>query len=274
MIFLMTAPNGARLGKHDHPAIPITQAEIVDAAVTSADAGADALHLHVRDAEGRHSLDAGLYRATMAAIEDRLGSGFPIQISTETLGAAGPEDVVELLQSLKPASASVAFRNIAPDSRETPRARRLFDWARDSGVAIQHTITEPEDLAALETTLPYGAEVAMLFVLGRQTPPREAAPSELLRFLNRLEASSFQGRAHWMVCAHGRQETRCLTSAATLGGACRVGLENNAINADGSRAQDNAERVVELRKVLDQIGGKRPSRADIHRKLGGSSLAA
>ena len=58
---LMVAPNGATKTKADHPALPVTIPEIVACAEACARAGADGIHAHVRDAEGRHVLDAGLY---------------------------------------------------------------------------------------------------------------------------------------------------------------------------------------------------------------------
>ncbi|MEC8515837.1 MAG: 3-keto-5-aminohexanoate cleavage protein, partial [Pseudomonadota bacterium] len=58
---LMVAPNGARRTKADHPAIPVTIQETVETALACAAVGAQAMHLHVRDADQQHVLDAGLY---------------------------------------------------------------------------------------------------------------------------------------------------------------------------------------------------------------------
>jgi len=45
----MVAPNGARLTKKDHPAIPTTVSETIVTARRCFEAVAQALHLHVRD---------------------------------------------------------------------------------------------------------------------------------------------------------------------------------------------------------------------------------
>ena len=58
---LMVAPNGARKIKKDHPAVPLTISETVATAKSCYEAGAGAIHLHVRDKEGQHVLDAGLH---------------------------------------------------------------------------------------------------------------------------------------------------------------------------------------------------------------------
>ena len=44
---LMVAPNGARRGKGDHPALPITDAEMIATARACHTAGADGIHLHI-----------------------------------------------------------------------------------------------------------------------------------------------------------------------------------------------------------------------------------
>jgi uncharacterized protein (DUF849 family) len=48
---VMVAPNGARLGKAEHPALPVTIAEIVATARACHTAGAGAINAHLRDAE-------------------------------------------------------------------------------------------------------------------------------------------------------------------------------------------------------------------------------
>ena len=58
---IIVAPNGARRTRDDHPALPVTIEQTVETAVACRQAGAGAIHLHVRDEKGRHSLDPGLY---------------------------------------------------------------------------------------------------------------------------------------------------------------------------------------------------------------------
>ena len=67
-------------------ALPITPDEIAREAARCAEAGASLLHLHVRDDEGRHSLDAGRYRETIAAVRQSVGDALVIQITTEAVG--------------------------------------------------------------------------------------------------------------------------------------------------------------------------------------------
>ncbi|MFO7770296.1 MAG: 3-keto-5-aminohexanoate cleavage protein, partial [Roseovarius gahaiensis] len=82
---LMVAPNGARRTKSDHPALPITLSEIIETAKSCAAAGADGLHLHLRDAEGLHLLDAGLYREALVELRAQV-PGLALQVTTEAAG--------------------------------------------------------------------------------------------------------------------------------------------------------------------------------------------
>ena len=72
-VIVMSAPNGARRNHADHQALPMTAQESADDAVALLDAGVGVLHLHVRDADGEHSLDADLYRDAIAAIRKTVG---------------------------------------------------------------------------------------------------------------------------------------------------------------------------------------------------------
>ena len=67
-LMLAVAPNGARKTREDHPALPLSPAELADTSAACRDAGACMIHLHVRDAQQQHSLDPELYRVAIAAI--------------------------------------------------------------------------------------------------------------------------------------------------------------------------------------------------------------
>lgn len=88
----------------------------------------------------------------------------------------------------------------------------------------------------------------MLHVLGRYSAGQVSAPSDLAEPLARQRAAGLQ--ADWAVCAFGPAETACLVAAIAQGGKARIGFENNLLNADGSPARDNADRVRELVAAL------------------------
>ena len=94
---LMVAPNGARRGKSDHPALPIELDELVETAIACNQAGAEGIHVHVRDDQGHHSLDVGLYRESIAAIEQAVPELF-VQVTSEAAGRFGPEEQMRMIR--------------------------------------------------------------------------------------------------------------------------------------------------------------------------------
>jgi len=94
-----------------------------------------------------------------------------------------------------------------------------------------------------------------LIVLGRYTTRQVAAPEDVAPMAKRLLAAF--PSIDWAVCAFGPTETACLVEAHRNGGKCRVGFENNRINADGSEAADNAERVADLKEAQERETNQR-----------------
>jgi 3-keto-5-aminohexanoate cleavage enzyme len=246
---IMVAPNGARRTKADHPALPVTVAETVEAAKACFAAGAGALHAHVRDAEQAHVLDAGLYSELIAEMA-RAVPDMDVQITTEAVGRYSPAEQRALVRDVRPKAVSVALKEMLAEGEEA-EARRFYHWAAAEGIVVQHILYSEEDETRLFQLLRKGvipdAPLQLLFVLGRYAKDQNSAPEDLDPFLEVLakeEASA--PRIEWAVCAFGVGETRCLEYAARKGGKARVGFENSLWNDDGSVAKDNAERVVEV----------------------------
>lgn len=180
---VMVTPNGARLGKADHPALPVMIPEIVATARACHGAGAGAIHAHVRDADGAHILDAGLYRELIAEMAQAVPA-MPMQITTEALGSYSPDQQRSLLHSLlrgiSPEGVSIALSEMLADG-DRMAARQSYHALAEAEVGVQHILYEPEHVAALAAeiaagTIP-GAGVQVLYVLGRYTPGQVSAPS-------------------------------------------------------------------------------------------------
>ncbi len=235
---LMVAPNGARRGKADHPALPITPAELAATARACQAEGADAIHLHVRDAAGRHSLDPARYREAMAAIQ-ATAPGMRVQITTESAGSHDVAVQYACLRDLRPAWASASVRELA---RDPALAARIYAMARDSGIRLQHILYGPDCIALfndLRTRRVIRDETPeVILVLGRYAPPRPARPSDLDPLLAALEHP-----VNWTACAFGPAERACLLRAVRLGGNARIGFENNTCAPDGTPLPDNAASV-------------------------------
>lgn len=235
---LMVAPNGARLGKADHPALPISTSELAETARACAAAGANAIHLHVRNENGAHSLDPELYRAAMTEISALCD--IRLQISTEAVGIFEVAEQIACVAGARAPEASIALREIERDPENLGDIYRL---AERIGTGVQHILYSDQDLIRLLAHMEDGVIPAqmnrVLFVLGRYVPGQRSTPEELDPFL----AAMGQAELHWSVCAFGPAEQDCLLAALRKGGNARIGFENNRIAPDGRPFRDNAEAV-------------------------------
>lgn len=252
---IMVAPNGARRTRADHPALPVTISQTVETAVACQQAGAGAIHLHVRDGEGSHSLDPGLYREAADAVAAATDGKLFIQITTEAVGRYRPDEQVATVKAVMPDAVSVALREMCPGRVDEPFAGNFYHWAHEAGIGVQHILYSADELYRLSgmiarRTVP-GERHAVIFVLGRYAANQQSYPDDLDPYLRAVDDCRLSEAIDWMVCAFGSGETACLADALARGGHARVGFENSLWNADGSLAQSNQERVA----AISAIGG-------------------
>lgn len=244
---IMVAPNGARRGRADHPALPVTMDQIVSTAGACARAGADALHLHVRDAGGRHALDAGLYLETLAELTRQVPD-LRIQITTEAAGIFDVFEQLDCLARVRPGWASISVREVA---RDPALAAKVYATCADQGTEVQHILYDTDDIALLKDWQARGTvaagQSAVLFVLGRYAAGQISIPANLVPFRDAMPDA-----VNWMVCAFGPQEHACLLAAARAGGTLRVGFENSLTDSRNTLYPDNAASVAALRSLLER----------------------
>nr|WP_321455566.1 3-keto-5-aminohexanoate cleavage protein [uncultured Cohaesibacter sp.] len=249
---IMIAPNGARKGKADHPALPITIEETVATAIACQKAGADGIHAHVRDAQGKHILDPGLYKELLAELATQTPTLYA-QITTEAVGQYGPAEQRAVVEAVEPAAVSISVKEMLSDG-ETPQVMRFYHEQADKAVAIQHILYSGKEVEQLldlcKRDIIPASSLQLLFVLGRYTTGQVSTPDDLVPFIKAKQTleTALNIKADWASCAFGAEETNCLRRAQELGGKVRIGFENNMFNADGSVAKDNADRVSDLIK--------------------------
>jgi uncharacterized protein (DUF849 family) len=261
----MAAPNGARLDKAGHRAVPLTAPEIAVCAGRLAAADVSVLHLHVRDDHGGHVLDAGRYREAEAAIRERCGDRLVIQVTTESVGQYDRAAQMQLVRSLRPEAVSLALRELCPDASAEREAGAFFRELVADGVWPQYILYSAEECGRFEALRQagfFGAERPFaLFVLGRYSDSLRGGeslrgdPAELDAFLERFGPDAFP----WAVCCFGPAEGAAVRRAAEAGGHVRIGFENNQVLPDGTVARDNAQLVAaELAMLRDSAASMRP----------------
>lgn len=246
---ILVAPTGARRGKSDHPALPVTIEEIVDTCRACAAAGAGGVHAHVRADDGSHSLDLERYRTLVERLETELPGWF-VQVTSEAAGRYTAADQRTLIRSLKPRAVTAAIRELVPDAKSEAEAKSLYHWACDNGVTIQHICFDETDMNRLvgfikDVTIP-GQSHQVQLVLGSYDGRKVSRPEDIEAFIEPMLALKDTQDFDWMLCAFGREETDCLLRTLELGGKARIGFENSLWHRNGSVARDNAERVEEL----------------------------
>lgn len=252
-LVVMVAPNGARRTRDDHPNLPLTPAELAYEAALCAEAGATILHLHVRDREGRHSLDPTLYRAATEAIREAVGARIVVQITTEAVGRYSPEQQMKVVRQAHPEAVSLGLRELVPDDGNPGEAAAFLFWLKREQIAPQYILYSPADVAKFHAlhrrgVIPQERPFA-LFVLGRHVKPAEVRPRDILSWLKAHEA-----HCPWALCSFGRIESACVLTAAGLGGHIRVGFENNLWLADGRVAERNADLVRQVCAAAPLLG--------------------
>jgi uncharacterized protein (DUF849 family) len=225
-LVLAVAPNGASKSAHDHPRVPVTRDDIVADAIACRDAGASLFHLHVRDGEGRHLLDAEAYRDTTDAIRRAVGRTLVVQITTEAAGRYARAAQMAVVREVRPEAVSIALRELVPDAAAEAEAQAFLAWLRAENVMPQYILYSPDEIARYRDLRGRGvipdARDFLLFVLGRYTAGQVSEPADLLPFLR-----AHDGSTPWAVCAFGPREAACAMAGAALGGHVRVGFENN-----------------------------------------------
>ncbi|QJQ95676.1 MULTISPECIES: 3-keto-5-aminohexanoate cleavage protein [Halomonadaceae] len=253
---LAVAPNGARRIHADHPAIPLTPEALAKDAVACRDAGAAMMHLHVREPDGRHLLDVGVYREALSAIQESVGEELVLQVTSEAAGRYGPEAQRQMMAELQPEAVSLALRELFGETKEIAASGELCRHLQASGCSIQYILYSPEDLVDFNRLRDNGVlpleSAFLLFVLGRYETPPVANPERLPEFMQQLSPSD-----RWAVCAFGPTETECMGLTARLGGHARVGFENNLWRPDGTRVENNAE-LVQLARSRIEVESRRP----------------
>ncbi len=246
---IMVAPNGARRTRADHPALPMTIQQTVETAAACFDQGAGAIHGHVRDADGSHVLDAGLYRELIAELKTTVPE-MMVQITTEAVGRYNADQQRKVIREVMPEYVSVAVREMLPDAK-TAAAKEFYHWAREADIQIQHLLYAPDEIDFFRSAIDAGVipenDLKVLFVLGRYATQQDGEPNQLKPYLDRMTATGLV--LDWAICAFGTGETACLREAFKQGGKARVGFENSLWNLDGSLAKDNAERVREVAAI-------------------------
>ena len=229
--------NGGR-SREDHPAVPLVPAELAASAAAAVDAGAEAVHLHPRGADGGESLLAADVVAAVTAVRQAC-PGTPVGVSTG-LWITGGDPAARLSAVAAWAGLPAAARpDFASVNLSEPGWAGLCGALASAGIAAEAGISSVADADQLAAA---GAAAGWLRILVEiiNVPAGKAvaAADEVLHRVDELNATiprllHGEGPACWPLIAH----------AGTLGLPTRIGLEDTIAGPDGSAVSGNTELV-------------------------------
>ena len=265
-LIITTAPNGAYKQLSDHAQVPLTAESLARTAKQCLDAGASMLHLHIRDAQGGHSLDVQGYRNATATVRAAVGKEMVLQITSEAAKVYQAPEQIAMVQALRPEAVSVGLREFdQPEIGEKGLADFFTGLVREK-IMTQVIMYDVKDLQRWQDLRQRGvipdAPWFLLFVLGRYTAGQTSSPTDLVPFVHVHTTGE-----PWAVCAFGATEHACVTAAASLGGHVRVGFENNLFLKNGQVAPDNAALVTQAADATRSLGRPVATAAQIRERF-------
>lgn len=242
-VIIMSAPNGARRQKQDHPKIPITPDEMAECAAQILSAGSSILHLHVRDDRNLHSLDVNRYQKSIEAIHDMVGNDLIIQATTESVGIYTRYQQMEMVKNLKPEAVSLALRELCPTDYDINDFESFNKWMKSECIFPQYILYNEEDYYRFEKYRKIGIfqddSPFVLFVFGSYHHKNSLSENHNEKMQKISSSTSFP----WAVCGFDTNEKQCVQHAILNGGHIRVGFENNLWQDENIMLNDNAEMV-------------------------------
>jgi uncharacterized protein (DUF849 family) len=229
--------NGGRQ-RDEHPAVPVTPAQLAVDAAAAVAAGAEAVHLHPRSSHGAESMNVADIGAAVAAVRAAI-PGTPIGVSTGLWISGGD---VELRHAAVSAWSTLPAAG-RPDFASVNLGERGFaDLALvllSAGIAVEAGVWSIGDADALGAS---GVAPQCLRILVELigVPAVEAEPAALA-ILDRLDGHGLTAPR----LLHGENATAwpLVALAGRLGLPTRIGLEDTLVGVDGRPARDNAELV-------------------------------
>jgi uncharacterized protein (DUF849 family) len=264
------------------PYLPITPAQIADAAIGAAEAGAAIVHLHARDPrDGRPDQNPDLFRAFLPMIA--AASDVVVNLTTGGAATMTTDERLQPALQLKPEVASLNMGSMNFGLYPMLKRQTSFqhDWERPYLEGSRDRIFK-NTFADIERILTACAENGTRFEIecydighlytaahflerGLVQPPLliqsvfgilggiGADPEDVLH-MRRTADRLFGDAYEWSVLGAGRNQIPVAAIAAAIGGHVRVGLEDSLWDGPGRLAETNAAQVRRARTIIEALG--------------------
>jgi uncharacterized protein (DUF849 family) len=280
-VIITCAVTGAIHTPSMSPHLPVTAAEIADAAIGAAEAGAAIVHLHARDPrDGRPDQTPEGFTPFLKVIKQRCDA--VINITTGGAPTMTIEERVRPAATHQPevASLNMGSMNFGLFGMLNRFKEFQHDWERkyledksiifrnsfadieyiltkcaEAGTRFEFECYDTSHLYNLKYFFDQGLVKAPLFiqtVFGLQGGIG-AHPDDVLH-MKRTADRLFGDNYRWSVLGAGRNQLPIAAMAAAMGGNVRVGLEDSLWGGPGRLAASNAEQVRSVRQIIEGLG--------------------
>lgn len=263
-------------------ALPITPDEIARQSIDAAEAGAAIIHLHARDPEtGEPTPNPDVFMDFLPRIKQ--SSGAVVNVTTGGGLNMSLEERLAAPMKAKPEMCSLNMGSM--NFGIYPAADKISDWKhaweepylrRTDDFIFRNTFRDIERILR-ELGETHGTrfefecyDIGHLYNLahfvdrGLVKPPffvqsifgilgGIGAELDNLLFARRTADRLFGNEYVWSVLAAGRHQMSFCTNAAMLGGSVRVGLEDSLYIAKGQMAENNAQQVAKIRRIVEEL---------------------
>jgi len=240
---ITVAPTGAESEKAAVPALPVTLDELITTAKECSAAGAAVIHVHIRGADAKPTLDLGRLKDTVRALRE--STDLVVQLSTGGAVTDPYERRLAVLDARPDAcSLTCGTVNFGDDVFMNPWGfiRELYAKTQEYEVVPEFELFDLGHIATLHRLLaemgpPAGGHVHCDLVMG--VPG--GMPGDAATLVH--AASALPAGATWSATGIGRTSLPVMLAALAAGGHLRVGMEDTISFARGRPVASNAELV-------------------------------
>jgi uncharacterized protein (DUF849 family) len=225
----------------EHPAVPLSPAELAAEARAAQLAGARALHLHPRDSSGAQTLAAGDVLGAVTAV--RAATGLPVGVTTGIWTVDG--DAARRM-SLVADWAGPDRPDYASINVHEPGTDALADLLTSTGIEIEAGVWTAAD-ARLLAASELGRRALRVLI-----EPEDRSPASAVATAAACAAELARGgiTAPQLHHGYGLATYEVIRAAAEMGTDVRIGLEDTTVLPDGSTAAGNGELVAAVAGLL------------------------
>jgi 3-keto-5-aminohexanoate cleavage enzyme len=255
-LLITLAPTGAETTKADCPQLPTTLDELVATAKDCQAAGAAMIHVHIRDAEHRPTLDLGRLTDTVVALKE--STDLVVQLSTGG-SVHDPLDTRLKVLDAEPDSCSLTMgtTNFGDDvfMNPWPFVCELYQLSQARGVVPEFELFDLGQVHALTRLLykyglPAGGKVHVDLVMGVPGGMNGTADALVAAVSDLPDAVT-----SWSATGIGRSTLAVMLASLSKGGHLRVGMEDVLTISRGVPVGSNAqlvERAVEVGRLAQR----------------------